>query len=101
MSGPHQVADPPPEPPKVARILVWQRRVLSCCFVVFTLEVGLVLIAFPWLQFWDLNWVPLQGAEWRELWMNNYFRGAISGLGLLNVWVGLVELRRQIKLFRR
>ncbi len=100
MSGPSQIADP--TPPKVARFLVWQRRILSFCFVVFTLELGVFLLVFPWLEFWDLNWVPLQGPGWRELWMNNYFRGALSGLGLLNLWVGFVELLRQIRgLFAR
>ncbi len=102
MSGPPQVADPAPQPPKVARFLVWQRRVLSFCFVVFTLELGVFLLVFPWLEYWDLNWVALQGPEWRDLWMNNYFRGAVSGLGLLNLWVGFVELLRQIRsLFQR
>jgi hypothetical protein len=34
--------------------------------------------------------------------MNNYFRGALSGLGVLNLWVGFVELLRQIRaLFQR
>jgi hypothetical protein len=102
MSGPPQVADPTPQPPKVARFLVWQRRILSFCFVVFTLELGVFLLVFPWLEYWDLNWVPLQGPAWRDLWMNNYFRGALSGLGLLNLWVGFVELLRQIRaLFQR
>src|SRR5208283_5465445 len=82
--------------------LVWQRRILSLCFVVFTLELGVFLLVFPWLEYWDLNWVPLQGPEWRELWMNNYFRGALSGLGVLNLWVGFVELLRQVRaLFQR
>jgi len=102
MSGPPQVADPPPQPPKVARFLIWQRRILSFCFVVFTLELGVFLLVFPWLEYWDLNWVPLQGPEWRDFWMNNYFRGALSGLGVLNLWVGFVELLRQIRaLFAR
>ncbi len=102
MSGTPQVADPTPQPPKVARFLVWQRRILSFCFVAFTLELGVFLLVFPWLEYWDLSWVPLQGPEWRELWMSNYFRGALSGLGVLNLWVGFVELLRTIRaLFSR
>ena len=31
-----------------------------------------------------------------NIWMNQYFRGALSGLGLLNMYVAAVEAGRQI-----
>lgn len=60
--------------------------------VVFFFEVGLVLVVIPWLAFWDRNYfwqlVPPLGA----FMTNNFVRGAVSGLGLINVVVGCLEL---------
>ncbi len=46
----------------------------------------------PWSSFWERNYfgqvVPLV----RELLANNYVRGAVTGLGLVNVWLALGEL---------
>ena len=60
--------------------------------VVFFFEVGVVLIFIPWSAFWDRNYFaqlvpPLQMAI-----TNNFFRGAVSGLGVINVVAGLAEL---------
>lgn len=46
----------------------------------------------PWSAFWERNyfveWSPvLTGAL-----TSNYTRGAVTGLGLLNVWAALAEL---------
>lgn len=58
----------------------------------FFFEIGFVLIVIPWSAFWDRNYfaqvAPLLGA----LITNNFFRGAVSGLGLINVLAGLAEL---------
>ena len=46
----------------------------------------------PWSTFWDRNyfveWAPAIGASLT----NHYVRGAITGLGLVNVWSALAEL---------
>ncbi len=60
--------------------------------VVYVLEVGLLLVILPWFPFWDRNYfadaVPLVGAIAR-----NYFvRGAVSGLGLVNMGAAISEL---------
>ena len=60
--------------------------------VAFFLEVGFVLIVAPWSSFWDRNYfaesLPLVDA----IISNNYVRGAVSGLGVINVAAGIVEL---------
>jgi hypothetical protein len=97
VNAPSSVPATPP-PPKVSRLLRWQRRILGFCFVVFTVEVGLFLIIFPWLDSWDLNWLSLHGAaEWHSVWMSRYLRGGVSGLGVLNLWIALNELARQVR----
>ena len=56
------------------------------------LETGLLLILIPWSAFWERNyffeWSPVISG----LMSNNYPRGGISGLGLINVWAALAEL---------
>lgn len=65
------------------------RRLL---LVAFFLDVGFVLIVVPWSTFWDQNYfaqaLPAIGA----FITNNFVRGAVSGLGVINVAVGLAEL---------
>jgi hypothetical protein len=80
-----------------SKLLKWHQRVLGFCFAIFALEVGLFLLIFPWLSSWDLNWVPRQTSFLRTLWMSPYLRGALSGLGLVNLYVGFAELARQLK----
>ena len=46
----------------------------------------------PWSAFWDRNYFVESSAAVRALLTSNYTRGAITGLGLLNVWAALGEL---------
>ncbi len=63
-------------------------------FTLFCLEIGLVLLLLPWTHLWDNNYFFSVTTQWNELWFSFYLRGAISGLGLLNLWIGLAEVRR-------
>jgi hypothetical protein len=51
-----------------------------------------LLILIPWSAFWDRNYfveaVPALGA----LITNNFVRGAVSGLGVVNLLAALAEL---------
>ena len=60
--------------------------------VAFFFEVGFMLIVVPWSAFWDRNYFAQVAPPIKALITNNWFRGAVSGLGLINVSVGLVEL---------
>jgi hypothetical protein len=99
--SPH-IETPPPSGPResrpVGRFFKWHQRILGFCFAIFALELGLFLLVFPWLRSWDLNWVPLQSPALRTFWLSPYFRGALSGLGLVNLYVGISELGRQLRL---
>jgi hypothetical protein len=86
-----------PPPAKYGSGMRWQRRVLGFCLVVFAFELGMFLLVFPWLRNWDLSWVPVHSPHFSAIWMSSYFRGALSGLGLLNIYVALAELVKQLK----
>lgn len=73
-------------------------RLLRVCFAIFTFEIGLFLTVFPWVDIWSLNyfsgWLPAL----EHVWDDPYFRGAITGLGLVNIYLACTEI---IRIFRR
>lgn len=60
--------------------------------VVFFFEVGVVLIFIPWSAFWDRNYFAQLVPSLQMTITNNFVRGAVSGLGVVNVVAGLAEL---------
>lgn len=56
------------------------------------LETGFLLLVIPWSYFWDQNYFAQALPAVHEVMVNNYVRGAISGLGLVNLYLGLAEL---------
>ena len=42
----------------------------------------------------DKNLFSALAPEWRQYWDNAYLRGAVSGLGVLNVYISLAEIFR-------
>lgn len=46
----------------------------------------------PWSAFWDRNFFIEWSALMKSLLTSNYTRGAVTGLGLINVWAALAEL---------
>ncbi len=84
----------------------WYHVLGSLLFSIFCLTVGLVLAYLPWDLSWKTNYfssisfTTARGAElanwWRDLWLSPYFRGAITGLGLLNIYIGFREAGRML-----
>jgi hypothetical protein len=103
-STPRTVPPPGPLPPKLrasGRPLRWDQRLLVICFAIFSMVIGLFLVVFPWLTPWDQNLAASYSPTLRSIWLSPYFRGALSGLGLINLYIGVVEFLRQLKaLFR-
>jgi hypothetical protein len=50
------------------------------------------LVLIPWSAFWDRNYFIAWSSALSDLVKSNYTRGAVSGLGLVNVWAALAEL---------
>jgi hypothetical protein len=64
--------------------------------VVSSLLVGLVLGVAPWTALWDSNRL-VQPVPWlRELVLSPVVRGAVSGLGVVNLLVAWQELREAL-----
>jgi hypothetical protein len=72
----------------------WYHKLSALLFANFCFLLGVVLTVFPWLNWWDGNYFSDFNAEWRRIWLNPYFRGAVSGIGLLNVYISFAEIFR-------
>jgi hypothetical protein len=54
--------------------------------------VGLLLIVLPWSSFWEHNYFAHILPALAPVLTNNFVRGAVSGLGVVNVIAGFFEL---------
>jgi hypothetical protein len=72
----------------------WQDKLLALLGVIFCFELGVFLLVFPWATEWDVNYFPRLPFWAREFWVSPYFRGAVSGLGLVNIYISFVEVFR-------
>jgi hypothetical protein len=61
-------------------------------YIAFFLEVGLLLIVVPWSEFWDSNYFAELWPALRLVVTNNFVRGAVSGLGVVNLVAAFAEL---------
>lgn len=56
----------------------------------------MLLAIIPWSVFWERNYFSDSSSIVHAILTNHYVRGAISGLGLVNIALGLAELARII-----
>jgi hypothetical protein len=56
------------------------------------IEVGLVLSVVPWSTYWERNYFVDGLPLLQSLLTNDFVRGAVSGLGLVNIGAGIAEL---------
>jgi hypothetical protein len=70
--------------------------------ILSSLLVGLVLLVAPWTALWDSNWLLQPHPVVRSILLNAFARGAVSGLGLVNILIALHDVRaRLVKTVRR
>ena len=93
MAAPNNALGVEPAGGPDSRQRLW-RRVQAVVFILFCLEMGVVLILFPWSQLWDHNYFFALLPEWRRVFASSYTRGAISGVGVVNLWIALSEAWR-------
>lgn len=72
----------------------WVQKGFALLFIIFCMELGAFLIVYPWTDQWAQSFIPANLAAIRPLWLNPYFRGGVSGVGLLNLWIALLEIFR-------
>jgi hypothetical protein len=84
---------PQPSDDHAGELPVWLQRVFVGVYVLFCIELGLVLVILPWMTgYWfSSGWL---GPELRRVLQSGFVRGAVSGLGLLDIWLGVMEAVR-------
>jgi len=68
------------------------KRILYFVFVLFAIEMGLFLAALPWTSLWERNILGSLFPAFRPVLFSNYLRGALTGLGLIDIWIGVSDL---------
>ena len=74
-----------------------RHKILRYCFALFTLEVGLFLLIFPWTDKWMFNYFQEAAPLLRNIWEDPYFRGALSGLGVVNIYLSISDFFRTLR----
>jgi hypothetical protein len=72
---------------------VWLQRLSLVVLVIFCFYIGALMAVLPWWpHYWEHNgWLlahPLLNTVLQRGWM----RGLISGIGLLDMWIGVSEM---------
>lgn len=78
-------------PPRARRGL---QITLALLVVIVCMELGLFLIIFPWTDYWTTNYFATFIPKYFWIWDSAYLKGAVSGLGVVNLFIGLGEILR-------
>lgn len=72
---------------------LWLQRASLTTLVVTCIYLGLMIVILPWTHYWQENrlvgYLPERIAAWSQ---TGWARGLVSGLGLLDIWIGISEL---------
>ncbi|HMD71136.1 MAG TPA: hypothetical protein VKF41_07315 [Bryobacteraceae bacterium] len=78
-------------PPRTYR---WYHKFFAVMLATGCLMVGAVLLVFPWTPSWEHNYFAGVTPFLRSCWNNFYLRGVVSGIGMVNLYISLVEVFR-------
>lgn len=71
---------------------IWLQRLSLFVLVLFCVYLGVLVMALPWwTRIWDRNEFILARPWLAAVLHNGAVRGMISGLGLLDIWIGISE----------
>ncbi|MBA3976275.1 MAG: hypothetical protein C0504_18870 [Candidatus Solibacter sp.] len=80
----------PPRPPPAKA--TWMEKAAAVVYCIFCLEIGLFLLVYPWLPSWEKNYLINLHPALSGFLTTVQFRGAVSGLGLLNLFAAIGEI---------
>jgi len=75
--------------PHVRTAVDWTWHIL---YILYSLEVGIFLLFLPWLRIWENNYLVYLYPKIRLIVANSFFKGAVLGLGIVNILIGLQEI---------
>jgi hypothetical protein len=75
-------------------------RLLAVAFILFCFEVGLFLVIVPWSDLWANNFLLSYVAGLKPIVLSSVFRGAVTGLGAVDILLGISELKLFLQSFK-
>jgi hypothetical protein len=73
------------------RITVWLHRISLVIFVIFCIELGMLLAVLPWTPVWINNGLVEGHPLLKSILQQNFVRGIATGFGLVDIWIGIWE----------
>jgi len=70
----------------------WWGKAWTILYILYSLEVGSFLIFIPWFPFWDNNYLLFKCPSLRPFLASPFVKGAVLGLGIVNLIIGLHEI---------
>jgi hypothetical protein len=67
----------------------WSARLALVIEVMVWIELGMILVFVPWKRAWTDNSFVLNYPQLREFLGMNFVRGAVTGIGLLDLWMAI------------
>jgi hypothetical protein len=67
-------------------------RIFKVLYIIFSLGFGVILLGLPWQSFWENNYLLYLYPQIRSLISNSYFNGAVLGLGIADILIGIYEI---------
>jgi hypothetical protein len=90
--SPAHSTSPEASPAKARSVAgLWLRRIGVLLFVFLCATLGVMLMILPWRPEWSDNPLLLSYPALRAFVASGFARGAATGLGVLNVWIGFWE----------
>jgi hypothetical protein len=86
-----QPANPNPEAGSKPRTRVLY-YILNVSYILWSLEVGILLLCLPWMEIWENNYLLYLHPGIRPMIANPFFKGAVLGLGIANILIGIREI---------
>ncbi len=75
----------------VAHIPIWMQRANMVMKFLICVWIGMILTVLPWTMAWSDNSLILSLPKLRALFTQPFVRGMISGVGLVDIWIGIWE----------
>jgi hypothetical protein len=76
---------------EASRTTLWLHRLSLIIFVIFCIELGMLLTVLPWTRVWTENTLAASHPAWRAMVQDNFVRGVVTGIGLVDIWIGIWE----------
>ncbi len=66
-------------------------RISLVIFVIFCIELGMLLAVLPWTPVWVNNGLVEGLPLLKSILQQNFVRGLATGFGLIDIWIGIWE----------